>query len=128
MPDVVHDTNTITINNTGDQALVINSLTLSDTKNWTIVNPPAAGTSIAAGGSLTVTIKFIATAAPPHTTDETNDIASGTLVSLAGGRRRVDRDADSQFQRSGEPEPHAQSDRATGRSNPSTKTSRACPR
>ena len=86
-PDVVHNTNTVTINNTGDQALVINSLTLSDTKNWTLVNPPSPGTSIAAGASLTVTIQFIATAAPPHPSDETNDIASGTLVSVqtAGG-------------------------------------------
>jgi fibronectin type 3 domain-containing protein len=86
-PDVVHNTNTITINNTGDQPLVITSLTLSDTKNWTLVNPPASGTSIAGGGSLTVTIKFIATTNPSHTANETNDIATDSGVSsvAAGG-------------------------------------------
>ena len=86
-PDVVHNTNTITINNTGDQPLTISSLVLSDTTNWALVNPPAPGTSIAGGGSLTVTIKFIATSAPSHTTDETNDIKSdsGVSVQAAGG-------------------------------------------
>jgi fibronectin type 3 domain-containing protein len=87
VPDVVHNTNTITINNTGDQPLVINSLTLSDTKNWTIVSPPPPGTAIAGGSSLTVTIKFIATTDPPHSIDETNDIKSdsGVSVQAAGG-------------------------------------------
>ncbi|HWE01726.1 MAG TPA: hypothetical protein VG326_04890 [Tepidisphaeraceae bacterium] len=86
-PDIVHNTNTVTINNTGNQPLVINSLSLSDTKNWKLVNPPAAGTSIAGGASLTVTIQFIATSSPPHSTDETNDIKSDSLVSVqaAGG-------------------------------------------
>jgi len=80
--DVVHNTNTVTINNTGDKPLTITSLTLSDTKNWALVNPPAAGTSIAGGASLTLTIKFIATSAPSHTTNETNDIKSQSGVSV----------------------------------------------
>lgn len=86
-PDVVHNTQSITINNTGDQPLVLNSLTLSDTTNWALVNPPAAGTSIAAGSSLNVTIKFIANTDPPHTGNETNDIQSASVVSSdeAGG-------------------------------------------
>ena len=74
-PDVVHNTNTITINNPGNQPLVINSLTLSDTNNWALVNPPAPGTAIAGGSSMTITIKFIATTDPSHpTNDQTNDI------------------------------------------------------
>jgi fibronectin type 3 domain-containing protein len=85
--NVVHDTDTLTINNTGDQALVINSLTLSS-KAWTIVNPPAAGTSIAPGGSLAISIKFIATTEPAHSYNQTNStynpnyggIYSGTLT------------------------------------------------
>ncbi|HSZ54456.1 MAG TPA: fibronectin type III domain-containing protein, partial [Tepidisphaeraceae bacterium] len=86
-PDIVHDTNVITINNTGDQALTLNSLTLSDTTNWQLVNPPAAGTQIAAGSSLNLTIKFIATTNPPHSTNETNDVSTtnGIPTVDAGG-------------------------------------------
>ncbi len=54
--DIVHDTGSIQINNTGDQPLVINSLTLSDTTNWMLVNAPAPGTSIPAGKTLTLTV------------------------------------------------------------------------
>ena len=95
-PDVVHDTNTVLINNTGDQPLTINSITLANTtagsnapasSQWQIVNPPAPGTTIPGGGSLTLTIKFIASSDPPHSNDQTNDITSATLVSVqaAGG-------------------------------------------
>src|SRR5205085_1997943 len=68
--------------------LVISSLSLSDTTNWTIVNPPAPGTVVAAnGGTLDITIKFIATSTPPHTDNQTNDTATVNGVSLtdAGG-------------------------------------------
>jgi hypothetical protein len=54
--DVVGDTNTLRINNTGTQPLVISGLTLSDTTNWALVNPPAPGTTIAPGKSLDVKI------------------------------------------------------------------------
>jgi fibronectin type 3 domain-containing protein len=86
-PDVVHNTNTITITNTGDQSLVVNSLVLSDTQNWALVNPPAPGTSIAAGNSLTVTIQFIATTDPSQASNETNDVTSesGVSAQAAGG-------------------------------------------
>src|SRR5579859_4223625 len=50
--DLVHDTGIVRLTNSGTAALVVNSLTLSDTTNWQLVNPPAAGTSIAPGGSL----------------------------------------------------------------------------
>lgn len=87
VPDVVHNTHAITINNTGDQPLVLNSLTLSDTTNWTLVNPPAAHTSIAAGSSLNVTIQFIGNSNPPHAGDQTNDTqsTSGIPSNQAGG-------------------------------------------
>ena len=85
--DIVHDTGQLQINNTGDQPLVINSVTLSDTTNWTLVNPPAAGAAIPPGASLVVTVKFIATTNPPHTDNQTNDTATTNGVSLqaAGG-------------------------------------------
>lgn len=86
--DVVHDTNVLRIHNSGDQPLVIQGLTLSDTTNWQIVNPPAAGTTVAAnGGTLDLTIKFIAQTDPPHTNNQTNDSATTNLVSVqdAGG-------------------------------------------
>ncbi len=85
--DIVHDTSTLRINNSGDQPLVINSLTLSDTNNWTLVNPPAAGTSIAPGGSLTVTVQFIAQTDPPHTDNQLNNLTptNGVTPQQAGG-------------------------------------------
>jgi fibronectin type 3 domain-containing protein len=85
--DVVHNNQAITIKNTGDQPLVLNSLTLSDTTNWALFNPPAPGTSIAAGSSLNVTIQFIANSDPAHTGNETNDTQSVSSVpsDQAGG-------------------------------------------
>ena len=86
--DAVHDTDSVQINNTGDQPLVISSITLSDNTNWEIVNPPAAGTAIAAGGTLDVEVKFIAQSVPPNLTyNQTNDSATttGLPVLQAGG-------------------------------------------
>lgn len=75
--DIVHDTDILQIENTGNQPLTINSLSLSDTTDWQLVNPPKAGTSIGAGKSVNVTVKFIAQSAPPNQpTDETNDVVS----------------------------------------------------
>jgi len=85
--DSVHDTNTIAIDNTGAAPLEINSLTLSDTTNWMLVSPPAPGTLIAPGGSLNVTIKFIAQTVPAVPYNETNDnvTVNGILPTQAGG-------------------------------------------
>ncbi|MDB5299926.1 MAG: hypothetical protein JWO87_1589, partial [Phycisphaerales bacterium] len=86
--DSVHDTGTLTINNSGDTPLVINGLTLSDSANWQLVSPPAAGTSIAPGGSLTLTIKFVAQTFPPGLPySQINDTAptDGTPPLQAGG-------------------------------------------
>lgn len=86
--EVVHDTSTLHITNTGNQPLVIGSLSLSDTTNWQLVNPPAAGTAVAAGHTLDVTIKFVAQSVPPNQpVDETNDTVStdGLPPSQTGG-------------------------------------------
>ena len=85
--DIVHDTNTLQINNTGDQTLVISGLTLSDTTNWQIVNPPTYPLDIAPGGSADVTVKFIAQTDPPHTNNQTNDsqTTNGLSTQAAGG-------------------------------------------
>ena len=81
--EVTHDTNTLEIENTGDTALIINKLTLSDTTNWQLVNPPAAGTSINPGANLDITVKFIAQSVPPNQpTNETNDTRFQSMVFL----------------------------------------------
>ncbi|HZL36013.1 MAG TPA: Ig-like domain-containing protein, partial [Tepidisphaeraceae bacterium] len=85
--EVVHDTGTVRLHNSGDQPLIIQSLTLSDPANWALMNPPAAGTSIAPGATLDITIKFIASTDPSHTNNQTNDTATtnGISVQAAGG-------------------------------------------
>lgn len=87
--DLVHDTGIVRLTNSGTAALVINSLTLSDTTNWQLLNPPAAGTSIAPGASLDVTVQFIAQTDPSHTDNQTNDVAPtqdpGVTSVQAGG-------------------------------------------
>ena len=71
--DFVHDTNTLQLENTGTQPLVINSLTLSDTTNWELSSAPTLPVTLAVGQTLDVTVKFIATTVPPHTGSETNN-------------------------------------------------------
>jgi len=87
--DLVHDTNVVRLTNSGSSPLVVNGLALSDTTNWQLVNPPAAGTSIAPGQSLDVTVKFIAQTVPPHNDNQTNDVMPdndpGITVQQAGG-------------------------------------------
>ncbi len=75
--NVVHDKSTFRIRNTGTNDLVINSMTLSSPA-WQIVNPPAAGTAIAPGLFLDVTLQFVATSNPPHTDNQTIDAAANT--------------------------------------------------
>ena len=71
--DIVHDTGTLLIRNTGSAPLTITSMVLSDTTNWAIVNPPSGPVTIAPGATMQVSVKFMATAAPVHTTNQTND-------------------------------------------------------
>jgi len=75
--DVVHDTDTLQIINSGNQPLTVNSLTLSDTTNWQLVSPPATPFTVAAnGGTQNVTIKFIAQTSPKPPYNETNDYSN----------------------------------------------------
>lgn len=85
--DIVHDTNTLQINNTGNQTLVISGMSLSDTANWQIVNPPSYPLYVAPGGTADVTIKFVAQTDPPHSNNQTNDsqTTNGLSPQAAGG-------------------------------------------
>lgn len=85
--DTVHDTNTLQVTNTGDQALSITAITLSDTTNWQIENPTTLPATVAPGGTLNITVKFIATTDPPHSANEINDSAptNGIDPISAGG-------------------------------------------
>lgn len=75
--DIVHDTDTLAIRNTGDQPLTISNLRLSDATNWQIVTPTAASKTLGVGQVLDVTVKFIAQAVPPNQpANETNDVQS----------------------------------------------------
>ncbi len=94
--DIVHDTNTLTITNTGDRALSITGLNFFDVVNgtatassgvWQVVSPPSLPATVAVGGTLNLTIKFIATTNPSHTDNQTNDTATtnGLTPAQAGG-------------------------------------------
>ncbi len=86
--DIVHDTDTLRIHNTGQQPLKITALTLSDTSAWQIVNAPSLPVTVAANnGTLDLTIKFIATKNPAHSDNQTNDTATtnGIAPEQAGG-------------------------------------------
>lgn len=75
--DIVHDTGTLRLHNTGGSALVISGIAVNGP--WVITNMPAAGTSIAPGGTLDLNVKFVATGLPPSLPyNETNDITSPT--------------------------------------------------
>jgi hypothetical protein len=85
--DTVHDTNTLKVTNTGDQTLSITAVTLSDTTNWQIENPTSLPATVAPGGTLNITVKFIATTDPPHSANEINDYTptNGIDAISAGG-------------------------------------------
>jgi hypothetical protein len=68
--DVVHDTDTLHLTNTGGSDLTINSFTLSSA--WTLVNAPSFPLTIAAGAAMDLTLKFIATTEPAHPYGETD--------------------------------------------------------
>ena len=74
-PNVERDEETLTLKNTGTSTLTISSFTLSGP--FAVVGTaPAAGTQIAAGGSLPVTIAFNGTTqsgVPAHSVNETNE-------------------------------------------------------
>ena len=85
--DAVHDKAILRLNNTGDKPLVVTALTLSDSTNWTIANPPKVPVTVAQGATLDVTVQFIASGNPPHTDNQTNSTATVNGISVvdAGG-------------------------------------------
>ena len=78
--NVVHDTGTLRVRNTGSAPLTLGSLVLSSPA-WTIVNPPAPGTQIAPGSSLDLVVKFIATSIPATQTQ--NGVTENQTVGAA---------------------------------------------
>src|SRR4029079_6756367 len=62
------------------------ALNLSDA-NWALVNPPELPATVPVGGTLSVTIQFVATTNPPHSGNQTNSTATvnGIPVNAAGG-------------------------------------------
>lgn len=68
--DVVHNTDTLTLDNTGGSTLTISSYQLST--GWQLVSAPAFPLAIAAGSSTTLTLQFIATAEPAHAYNQTD--------------------------------------------------------
>jgi hypothetical protein len=65
----VHDTATLRLKNTGTNPLSITGLPISGP--WQLVSPPSLPATIAAGGSLDLTVKFVAT---------TGRVSNGTLT------------------------------------------------
>jgi fibronectin type 3 domain-containing protein/glucose/arabinose dehydrogenase len=82
----VHDRATVRISNTGSGSLSINSLTLSGP--WQLVSPPALPATIAPGGQLDVTVRFVAESGSTYQgslTIGSNDSATPSqVVQLAG--------------------------------------------
>src|SRR5579864_1926064 len=85
--DIVHDTDTLRLTNTGNQPLIVSGVTLSDLVDFTIVNPPAPGTAIAPNGALDLLVKFVAQTVPAHAGNQTNDVVAtdGTPPAQSGG-------------------------------------------
>ena len=82
----VHDRAVVRIANTGSTALTVSALTLSGP--WQLVTPPALPATIAAGGQLDVTVRFVATSGAVHTgtlTIASNDSATPNSVVQLGG-------------------------------------------
>jgi hypothetical protein len=69
IPNEVHNVNKVRIRNTGAANLVISSLLV--TGRYELVNPPAAGTIVAPGAFVDVSVRFVATSGSIH---------NGTLV------------------------------------------------
>ncbi|HEV2293447.1 MAG TPA: choice-of-anchor D domain-containing protein [Tepidisphaeraceae bacterium] len=69
IPNEVHNLNKVRIRNTGGADLLVNSLVI--TGRYELVNPPAAGTVVAPGAFVDVTVRFTANSGSIH---------NGTLV------------------------------------------------
>ncbi len=77
--DQVHNTGVEKITNSGDEPLIISSYSL--TSGWILVSPPSFPVTIAAGGSLALTIQFTLSSEPTVPYNETNT----TLYPSGGG-------------------------------------------
>jgi len=73
--DIVHDTGTLQVNNTGDAPLIISSYTLSS--GWKLVSPPSFPVTVAPESHLDLKIQFVATSEPAHPYNETNGPSYG---------------------------------------------------
>jgi hypothetical protein len=71
--DVQHDSNTLTLTNTGEQPLTITALTLSNTTSFNETESTPLPATLAAGGSMTVTINYFDASIPSSTYNETAD-------------------------------------------------------
>ncbi|HEV7807455.1 MAG TPA: choice-of-anchor D domain-containing protein, partial [Solirubrobacteraceae bacterium] len=84
--NVVHDRATMRISNIGGGPLTINSLTISGA--WSLVGPPSLPATIATGGQLDVTVRFVAESTNAHagtlTIGSDDSTAPETVVQLAG--------------------------------------------
>ncbi len=69
LPNVVHDTATVRIINTGSAPLEITDLPIQGA--WQLVSPPSLPTTVAVNGSLNLTLKFVATG---------GDLNTGTMT------------------------------------------------
>jgi protocatechuate 3,4-dioxygenase beta subunit len=77
--DQVHDTGILQINNTGNQALVINSFSLSSSA-WKLLDGQTLGPvsfpiTVPANSSYKLAVKFVATTEPSHPYNETSSAA-----------------------------------------------------
>ena len=83
--NVVHDVASLRVKNTGNAPLTIQQLVL-DSAGWVLVNPPAPGTQIPAGGFLDVTVKFVAQGRPAgQTENQTVGALDNTAPADSGG-------------------------------------------
>ncbi|HEV7805345.1 MAG TPA: choice-of-anchor D domain-containing protein [Solirubrobacteraceae bacterium] len=84
--NVVHDSASVRISNTGGGPLTINSLTISGP--WVLVGAPALPATIAGGSQLDVTVRFMAQSTNVHmgslTIGSSDATAPTTSVQLAG--------------------------------------------
>ena len=72
-PDVQHNTDTLTLTNTGGSAIGISSLALSNTGAWSITSAPSLPLVLASGQSTTVTLKYNNRSTPSSTYNTTAD-------------------------------------------------------
>ena len=83
--DVVHDSNTLTLENTGAGSLVINNITVAATTGsnggtqYQLVSPPTFPLTLTAGQTQTITVQFVLsqTNANGHSSNETNSDGGG---------------------------------------------------